>query len=331
MNIIPIAFCFDDNFSLPAWVSIKSLVDTANKKTIYSIYVLYDYLNEMNRSNLNRLVLGNRHSIKFINVKSTLKRFKSIKSVEFWPKITLSRLFIPEILKEDKVIYSDVDVIFKKDLFKVFNCNLENYHYAMVAAENLYQKPEGHRRISLYKNRYIFYNGFILFNSKLIRYEKVCKHILNIFEENKEKFGPSVDLELINSATSKIFRLPLKYCLLESLIIYDRISDIPEYDWLSKLYSDVELIYAIKNVVIIHYTVNGEHREKPWKRLNPPKNYLSYILNSPYKYDWLSQKIIKKAFRKSAFLKRLSNSKIYNNKVDLYIKLILKYILRAFH
>ena len=32
MNTIPIAFCFDDNFSLPAWVSIKSLVASAIKE-----------------------------------------------------------------------------------------------------------------------------------------------------------------------------------------------------------------------------------------------------------------------------------------------------------
>ena len=68
-----------------------------------------------------------------------------------------------------------------------------------------------------------------------MRYEKVCKQELNIFEENKEKFGPSVDLELIDSATLKIIRLPLKYCLVESLITYDRISDIQECDWLLKL------------------------------------------------------------------------------------------------
>ena len=292
--------------------------------------MLYDHLNGKNISNLRKLVSVNRHSIKFINVRSILNSFNIIKSAEFWPKIILSRLFIPEILNEDKVIYSDVDVIFKRDLSELFNSNLKNYHYAMVAAENLNQKPEGHRRISLYKNKYIFYNGLILFNSKLIRDEKVCSYILKIFKQNREKFGPSVDLELINSVTSKIFRIPFKYCLLESLLIYDKISDIPEYGWLSKLYSDNELIDAIKNVVIIHYTVNGEHREKPWNRLNPPEIYLNYILNSPYKYEWLSQKIIKKAFRSSNFLERLSNSKIYNKKVDLFIKLILKYILRVF-
>ena len=49
-------------------------------------------------------------------------------------------------------------------------------------------------------------------------------------------------------------------------------------------------MHAIKNVVIIYYTVNSEHREKPCKRLKSRKDYLSYILNSPCKYDWKSQK-----------------------------------------
>ena len=95
------------------------------------------------------------------------------------------------------------------------------------------------------------------------------------------------------------------------MITYYEILDIQEYDWLSKLYSDIELKHAIKNVVIIHYTANSEHREKPWKRLNPPKSYLSYILNSPYKYDWLSQKIIKKVFCKAAFLKNFHTVGFY--------------------
>lgn len=331
MNNIPICFCFNNNFSLPAWVSIKSLIDTAHQKTVYSIYILYDDLSNSNIKLLKELVKYNRHLIKFIDVKYYIKKIKVIKKVEFWPKIIFARLFIPEILDENKVIYSDVDVVFKRDLHEIFSNNLEGSHYGLVAAERLNQSPIGHKRLKLYKNKYIYYNGFIIFNSKLCRKEKICYKFLNIFEKNTNEFGPGADLELMNVASSKIHRIPLEYCLLESLILYNKIESIPEYGWLSQLYPKEKLKKIIMKKAIIHYTVHGEHRDKPWKRLAPPEDYKKYIYLSPYKNEWLANKFLKKVIMKSPIFLRISNSALYKKYLFNLIKRIITIYIYIFN
>ena len=40
-NTIPVAFSFDDNFTLPAWVAVKSLIDNAARQTRYHIFIMY--------------------------------------------------------------------------------------------------------------------------------------------------------------------------------------------------------------------------------------------------------------------------------------------------
>ena len=41
MNIIPIAFAFDNNLVEPACVCITSLLENANKDTYYDIFILH--------------------------------------------------------------------------------------------------------------------------------------------------------------------------------------------------------------------------------------------------------------------------------------------------
>ena len=47
-NTIPVAFSFDDNFTLPAWVAVKSLIDNAARQTRYHIFIMYSSLSEEN-------------------------------------------------------------------------------------------------------------------------------------------------------------------------------------------------------------------------------------------------------------------------------------------
>ena len=48
MKTIPIAFVFDDNFKLPAWVALRSLLTAAGAETFYEIFILYSRLNPEN-------------------------------------------------------------------------------------------------------------------------------------------------------------------------------------------------------------------------------------------------------------------------------------------
>lgn len=53
-----------------------------------------------------------------------------------WPKIVYCKLYLCDILWQyEKIIFSDVDVFFRRDLAEVWNENIENVEIAAVAGE----------------------------------------------------------------------------------------------------------------------------------------------------------------------------------------------------
>ena len=76
--MIPVVFTFDKRILLGAGVSIKSLIDSANKKTQYDIYVLHPDLSEKNQKDFETLIKNTNHKINFwIYIINYL--FKSVK------------------------------------------------------------------------------------------------------------------------------------------------------------------------------------------------------------------------------------------------------------
>lgn len=51
MNIVPIAFAFDNNLILPACVCISSLMMNANEDTFYDIFILHSAHMELKKKN----------------------------------------------------------------------------------------------------------------------------------------------------------------------------------------------------------------------------------------------------------------------------------------
>ena len=206
-----------------------------------------------------------------------------------WLKILFARLFITEIIKDyHKIIVSDVDVLFKKDLSSIYEKNISNYHYGLVAAEKRIQNIKGHHRYGFYKNKFIFYSGLVIYNKTKMDKDKICNRFINSINQLKDRLGYDLtDLILLNKCSRRIYRIPFNYCVLESIILKSDIRSISEYGWLSQLYRGFRVKNFKKPINSSLYLSWGASR-KPWDRLSPPKDYLSFINGSPYKYSWLA-------------------------------------------
>ena len=128
-------FCFDSRIILGASVAIKSLIDCAKDSTYYDIRIFHSDLNLNAQKNISKLVENTKHNIAFHYINPEL--FKGAPHNNgSWTELVYYRLLIPEILREyDKVIYSDIDVLFKGDLETVYNIDLSNYELAAVPVE----------------------------------------------------------------------------------------------------------------------------------------------------------------------------------------------------
>ena len=218
MTNIPVVFCFDSRIILGASVAIKSLIDCAKETTNYDIRIFHSDINLKDQKNISALAENTRHNIAFHYINPDL--FKNApKNKGSWTEIVYYRLLAPEILKEyDKVIYSDVDVLFKGDLEELYSIDINDYEMAMVRAEKNTPNIIEHRYFEENKNDYIYWSGLILYNSKRFREEKILNKLYKNIETYKNKLK-AYDLDLINVTCQNILPLDLKYCVLQGFFI----------------------------------------------------------------------------------------------------------------
>jgi lipopolysaccharide biosynthesis glycosyltransferase len=275
-NNIPVVFTFDDNYALPAAVAIKSLVHTGEKNTWYDIYVLYQNLSSANRCALDQVA-----KINWIKVDQDL--FKSVPATAEYPVDVYYRLAIHDILPQyDKIIYSDVDVLFQGDLTAVYETNLENAYWAGVPLERNEMpsfevlsaqigNPDdpkfmsGHTKFAENKNEFIFASGFMVINAKKMREDQMTEKFLQTITKFAGRLK-MFDLEALNLAcqNSSIKSLTFNYCVLEDLAIAKDFRATNLYPFLSRVFSDKDLKSAIRRPVILHYT--GANDVRVWHR-----------------------------------------------------------------
>lgn len=275
-NTIPIVFTFDDNYALPAAVAIKSLVHTGARDTWYEIYVLYRNLSEQNRNALDKVA-----HINWIKVDESL--FTGVPVSAEYPVDVYYRLAIHDILPQyDRILYSDVDVLFQGDLTAVYKTDMGNAYWAGVPLEknempseetlsrqignpNDHNFMSGHTKFAENKNGNIFANGFMVINAKKMREDRMTE----VFLQTIKKFAGRLkmfDLEVLNLAcqNGSIKSLPFEYCVLEDIAIAKDYKNTNLYPFLSRVFSDRELMRAIRKPMILHYT--GANTVRVWNR-----------------------------------------------------------------
>lgn len=252
MNTIPIVFCFDNNLVKPACVCLSSLLMSANEETFYDIFILHSETEHLNREELDKVPQYFKNCrIQYRTVDNTFDKAFEIRGIT---TPAYYRLLIPELIPEhDKVLYSDVDVIFRSDLSYFYNTDMDGYYMAGVDSlagfqpelvkyynETVGTGPEG-----------IIYSGNLIINSKLILEDNVIPRFKEL-AKNKYMFQ---DMDVLNIACrGKIKYLPPAFCLTTYISEYN----VYRREELLRVWSAKEIDEAFSQG-IVHF--NGK---KPW-------------------------------------------------------------------
>jgi lipopolysaccharide biosynthesis glycosyltransferase len=300
MKRIPIAFCFDDNLELPAGVCITSLLLNAKEDTFYDIFILHSESATFPTGGINEL------PDKYKNCRITYRcvgdDFKNAFEIRGVTVATYYRLLIPDLIPEyDKIMYHDVDVVFRNDLSEIYeNTDLTNYYVAGVATP--YSDIETYVKtvIKVDIAQYIC-SGTILINSKKMRDD----NIVSRFKVEAKKKWRYQDMDVLNIVCAgKIKTLSPWFGMVGT--VSEILSDAHQM-----YYSKQEEEYAIRYGTI-HY--NGP---KPWKQwsLNfdiwweyyrksiffDPKFYYDFYYRKANEYDllplWKRIKILLRYFK----------------------------------
>ena len=253
-NIVPIVFAFDKNMVFPACVCLSSLMMSAKETTFYDIFILYPASDGLERKEIDRVQeFYSNCRIQYIAVDDIFAGAYEIRGIT---TPAYYRLLIPELIPQyDKILYSDVDVIFRSDLYDIYSstdmqgCLLAGVNslshlvpaYAKYYTEQLKRNP-----------RYIVYSGNLIFNGKQMREEHTTEKLI---EHRGQKYMFQ-DMDILNVVCEgRIKFLPPCFCLstfIAEQAIYGR-------EKLTEIWTDQEIATALSSG-IVHY--NGQ---KPWQ------------------------------------------------------------------
>lgn len=254
MNIVPVVFAFDNNLILPACVCISSLMMNAKEDTFYDIFILHSANIALKKEELDKLSQYYQNCrIQYRQVDNTFDSAFEIRGIT---TSTYYRLLIPDLIPEyDKIIYSDVDVIFRSDLSNIyFSVDLHDSYVAGVNAlipfipdmRAYYQKM---RKVEM---KGIIYAGNIILNSKKIREDNIIEQFKKLAKKNF-RFQ---DLDVLNIVCqNRVTYLKPEFCV----TTYFSEFSIKNRTILRQYWTDNDIALALQNG-IVHY--NGQ---KPWK------------------------------------------------------------------
>ena len=287
-----IALGFDDNYALPAGVTILSVINnTLNYNLHFHLFV--DKVSDLNIDKFKQLA-SDRITITLYTINSNFIINPKTLVLHITTISTCIRFIIPDILSSiaDRIIYLDSDTICLQSLEKITKYCIDNYIAGVIPDDRAMQKEIA----TMYEiNSEQYFNaGVLLINTKRWCDEKISQKAFNLV--NSGKVFKYADQDVLNILLeNKTLLLPIKF------------------NTKIKISIDAHQEKEIKPyTVILHYV----SQNKPWFKVYQSKIFKHYLNLSPWKEDKLPLSGNSSSIRNYA--KYLFKQKLFNKAIYYY-------------
>ncbi len=185
---VPIFYAADDAYAPFLAVSLKSLLDNADKKYFYKIHILASNMCEKNRNRISSLVTENS-KITFVNPEKRLAHIMNSLSLrDYYSVATYYRLFIANMFTEyTKVLYIDSDTVVPGDISKMYFTEIGENLVGAVPESVMLQDVFGrYSEKVLNVSRFRYFNaGILLMNLKKFREDRIEEKFLDLLARVK--------------------------------------------------------------------------------------------------------------------------------------------------
>nr|WP_257875409.1 glycosyltransferase [Helicobacter sp. 12S02232-10] len=278
--------------------------------------------------------------LEFIHTKGRFEKlWKTIPSKHHFSKEMLYKLFAASFFPQyDKIIISDVDVVFLDDVsesFLAFDTNEKSYLAGIRANEPdaiypLTDWKEGYKKFSQTEFESIQNGigaGYFIANLKQIRKDNIEQKFLDYLIKNTHK------LVLAEQDILNIICYPhIKTLSLRHMICHSMWKQYGE-KWENlhpNFYTQDQITQARLHPIQLHYAGN----KKPWQYPNAPKSALwyYYVCQTPFAQDFLNElpNAIISLYKQERFFNKLilyiCNNPLFIFKPRFYVKLVLFFI-----
>lgn len=257
MNKINICMCCGNGYLKYITTSIISILENSKDNEIINMHFLDGGIEQKNKEIIINIIKKYNANIKFYkpNIDKYTTWFNKIinsndkKYFTYWAPAALYKLSIPSIMPDiEKILYIDADTIVTKNLYELYNINIDNYYMAAVEATGSELVDELKQKFHL--DKYLN-SGILLINNKKLIEDKLEEKFNNFFESNYNKI----------------------ICLEQDILNVVCNGKVKYIDYKYNFTPYAEELLDIKDVVIIHY---GANKVKPFNNYIYP-NWEKYV------------------------------------------------------
>lgn len=127
---IHVVFTVDENYVRHLGISMLSLLENNNTRSSILISIIGDRLSEKSHDALTGIAHNYNTSISFPEV--DFEAFRKLETFGHLSRATYGKLFIPDIIRDDKVLYLDSDILVRSDLSPLWNTDISAYSAGAV-------------------------------------------------------------------------------------------------------------------------------------------------------------------------------------------------------
>ena len=254
-----IAYCFDDNYAMPAGLSLTSVIEN-NPNIEINFHLFTNNLSKKNLSNFETIAKQLDCSITCYEIDNNF----SVNSDTLVLGISIAtclRFIVPEVLQKitSRVLYLDCDTLCVGSLDELFNIDLNNKIAAVVPDAEYMQNGQG-KKYGIPNGEY-FNAGVIYFNTSLWNENKLTEKTFELINDgNVYTFADQDVLNIVMKENTLL--LPSDFNNLTALTVNGN-----------------EDAKVDKTTKIIHYIT----KNKPWHQPYRTDFFDHYFANSPWK------------------------------------------------
>lgn len=296
-EVIPVMYCFDDNYAMPAAVAFLSMLEHADRRYFYKLYVLHSDITAKHREMLQTVVSAFPNaSLEFMDMENKFDDlFEKLKSKAHYSKEMFYKFLPPRLFPDyDKIIITDVDVVYQGDISKDFaDFNVEDDYYLAAHRGSVMQgtwledfyagydknfTPE--EKSKIYTNA-----GCWIFNLKKMRADDMSEKFIHFASENITRLlQPEQDtVNLVCAPKIKLLPANAVVCT----YTYEMLEDAANFQK-DIFYSAQDLAFALQNPIQIHYATGV----KPWKdsSITKAKLWFDYLFKTPFTWEYIESR-----------------------------------------
>lgn len=336
-KVIPVMFCYDTNYVIQSAVAFYSLMEHANPKYNYKFYILHSDITDKQQEMLNSTVKQFKNcELNFINMQHKFdKEWNECYRGDHFSKEVMYKLLTASIFPQyDKIVVSDVDVVFLGDISPAYFSIDEKKDKEYIAGVKPIGKLKGY--LQNYSDKWSqseidilgeTCGGFLVMNLKRIREENVEQKFIQSLKDNSYRLN-QMEQDILNIVCEgRIKHLPLGYVACSYMWDYYK----SDNDFKTDVnYTEKEIRDAMESPIQLHYATSI----KPWKNVDCTLSatWFTYLAKTPFMqefYNQLPYKIIipnERLVQNQGFIaKKESLYRRIANKIPYSVRLTIKH------